>query len=335
MDPLESKKSRVVVVTGGTAGVGRATALRFAEEGWRVGVIARDAVAVERTVSDLEVRAPAAFGFSADVADPVAVEAAANGAVEALGPIDVWVNNAMTTVFFFFEDVTPEEYRRVTDVCYLGVVYGTLAALRRMEGRGGAIVQVGSALAYRGIPLQTAYCGAKHAIRGFTDSLRSEAIYKKTPVRISIVELPAVNTPQFDWGRTHMQRRPRPASEVIFQPEAAADAVFRAALEGHREYWLGLVTAKTIIANMIMPGGLDHLLARYAVDGQQTDELARADRPDNLFSPVTELHSTHGAFGAGAKMSGILVTGRFVRLAVISVGAALCIAFGALLTLLI
>ncbi|MDE2486103.1 MAG: SDR family NAD(P)-dependent oxidoreductase, partial [Alphaproteobacteria bacterium] len=217
----------VVVVTGAAAGVGRAVAHRFAASGARVGLLARDGEALAVVKREVEDRGGEALVLRADVADPDAVFAAAEMVERTWGPIDVWVNDAMATVFSPIDEITPEEFRRVTEVTYLGCVHGTMAALKSMRPRGkGAIVQVGSALAYRGIPLQTAYCGAKHAIRGFTDGVRAELIHEKTRITLSIVELPAMNTPQFDWARTHMDRRPRPMGRV-YEPEAAARAVFR------------------------------------------------------------------------------------------------------------
>lgn len=258
-----------MVVTGASAGVGRATARRFARAGANVALVARDAVSLRETVAELEAIGAKAIGIPADVADAEAVFTAARQAEERLGPIEVWVNNAMATVFAPFSDVSPEEFRRVTEVTYLGYVHGTMAALRYMRMRDrGVIVQVGSALAYRAIPLQSACCGAKHAIRGFTGSLRSELLYEGSNIRLTMVQLPAVNTPQFDWARTHLDRQPRPVPPVV-QPEAAAAAIFSAAHQRQREVWLGFSTIKVILGNLVVPGYLDRYLARHAYDAQQ------------------------------------------------------------------
>ncbi len=291
----------VVVVTGASAGVGRATAQAFAKAGAKVALIARETTGLERTKAEVEAFGGQAATFPLDVADAEAVFEAARACEAQLGPIDVWVNNAMATVFSPVEDLTPEEVRRVTEVTYLGYVHGTMAALRMMRRRDrGVIVQVGSALAYRGIPLQAAYCGAKHAIRGFTDSLRTELEHSGSGIRITAVHLPAVNTPQFDWARTHRQKLPRPVAPV-YAPETAARAILRAARRPEREYWLGGTTQLTILANMIFPGLMDRYLARGAVEGQDRPEDAPSDRPDNLFEPVGGAHRTEGSFGGEAR----------------------------------
>jgi short-subunit dehydrogenase len=232
-----------------------------------------------------------------------------------MGPIDVWINDAMVTVFSPLWEMTPAEYRRVTEVTYLGFVHGTMAALRHMRPRNrGTIIQVGSALAYRGIPLQSAYCGAKHAIRGFTDSLRSELIHTKSAIALTIVELPAVNTPQFDWARTHMPKQPRPVPPVV-QPEVIAAVIFRAALHPRREYWIGFSTMKAILANMIMPVFLDHYLARNTYTQQETRVPVSSTREDNLVTPVHGLHRTRGSFGGEATETAVTLTGPVARLA--------------------
>jgi short-subunit dehydrogenase len=235
----------------------------------------------------------------------------------------------METVFSTVADISADEFRRVTEVTYLGVVHGTMAALRSMRRHGnGRIIQMGSALSYRGIPLQSAYCGAKHAIRGFSDSLRSELIHEGSGITVTIVDLPAVNTPQFDWAGSHMEHEPRPMGTPL-QPEAVADAVFRAA-EGHwREYWLGVPTMLTIIANTIMPGFLDRYLARTAFTGQQMKEIAPPSRPDNLDRPITALHRTRGSFEDEAKAHAPLIPGEAARIGVVAVGAAFFFALGA------
>jgi short-subunit dehydrogenase len=238
---------------------------------------------------------------SADVADAHALEAAAEKIEHELGPIDVWVNNAMASVFAPAIEITAEEFRRVTEVTYLGVVYGTLAALRRMRPRGrGVVVQVGSALAYRGIPLQSAYCASKHAIQGFTESLRCELMHEDSPVRVTMVQLPALNTPQFDVVRTRLPRHPQPVPP-IYQPEVAARAIVAAAAHpARREWWIGASTALTMIGNALAPGFADRYLARTGFDAQQTKEPVRAGRPDNLFEPLEGDRGAHGDFDSKA-----------------------------------
>jgi hypothetical protein len=230
----------------------------------------------------------------------------------------------MVTVFSPVWDLTPAEFRRVTEVTYLGVVHGTMAALRHMRQRNrGTIIQVGSALAFRGIPLQAAYCGAKHAIRGFTNSLRAELIHAGSRINITVVELPAVNTPQFDWARTHMTHQPRPIAPVV-QPEVIADALYRAALRPAREYWIGASTLAVILGNMLAPGLLDRYLARTTVDGQQTSMPVAPYRKDNLLEPVRELHRTRGSFGDGSRNKAIIARAAVARVApVIACGVAL------------
>ena len=254
----------------------------------------------QRSGGEIESFGTQAATAAADVADADALFAAAETIENELGPVEVWINDAMETVFSTVADITPQEFRRVTEVTYLGFVHGTMAALRSMRPRRrGRIVQIGSALAYRGIPLQSAYCGAKHAIRGFTDSLRAELIHDRAGITVTIVDLPAVNTPQFDWARAHLPHTPRPMGTPI-EPEVVADAVFRAAHGSWREYWLGLPTLLTIVANTVLPGYLDHYLARTAVAGQQTKTLLPPGRRDNLDRPVGYLHRTRGSFTAEA-----------------------------------
>lgn len=311
----------VVVVTGASAGVGRAAVRRFARAGARLGLIARDESTLQELADELHADGCAVAYAAIDVADAEAVFAAAARFERELGPIDVWVNDAMLTVFSPVAEMTADEFRRVTEVTYLGAVHGAMAALRHMRPhRRGHIVNVGSALAYRGIPLQAAYCGAKHAIRGFTASLRTELRHERLPITVSIVELPAMNTPQFDWARTHMRRQPRPMG-TIYQPEAAATAIFRAARSGIREYWVGLSTVMTIIGNIVSPPLLDRLLARSGVTGQETAEPVRPDRRDNLEHTVPALHRTHGRFDDVARNRALIVSGDVVRLAVIAAGA--------------
>ncbi len=322
---------RVVIVTGASAGVGRAVAHRFGEAGDRVGLIARDGEALEAARREvLESGADKAAVAAADVSDPDRLFAAAEALQAELGPVDIWVNDAMETVFSRLADMTPAEFRRVTDVTYLGLVYGTMAALKSMRPHGrGRIIQMGSALAYRGIPLQSAYCGAKHAIRGFTDSVRTELEHEGSGVSIAMVDLPAVNTPQFDWARAHTARQPRPMGKPI-EPEVVADAVFRAAQGGWREYWLGWPTVKTIIANMVLPGLLDRYLAKKAVEGQQTGDPVQEWRRDNLFKPVGPPHRTRGSFSAEAGDRAMLLPAPLGRIGVVALGAAVFFGLGAM-----
>jgi NAD(P)-dependent dehydrogenase (short-subunit alcohol dehydrogenase family) len=312
--PSPNSAARAVIITGAAAGIGRAIAHRFARAGDRIGLIARDATALETVRQEVEAYGAEQAAVEAlDVADSAAVFAAARRLEQKLGQIDIWINDAMLTVFSPVADMTPEEFHRVTEVTYLGFVHGTMAALKSMRPRrAGRIIQIGSALAYRGIPLQSAYCGAKHAIRGFTDSLRTELMHEGSDIRISIVELPAVNTPQFDWARAHVGRSPRPMGRPV-QPEVVADAVFRVARGRWREYWLGTPTILTILADAAFPGFLDRYLARKAVDGQQTAQPISYGRHDNLDRPVTELHRTRGSFSSEAGARAPLLSGELAR----------------------
>ncbi len=293
---------RAAVVTGASAGMGRAIAAALGRRGWRLGLIARDAEALAAAGHDAQASgAPEVRTAPADVADPEALFAAADRLAAELGGIDLWVNNAMVTVFAPFAQITPEEFRRVTEVTYLGYVHGTMAALRHMRPvNRGTIVQVGSALAYRAIPLQSAYCGAKFAIRGFTDSLRSELRHDGSRIRLTMVQLPAVNTPQFDWARSLMPRRAQPVPPV-YQPEAVAEAVCRAAETAPRELWVGGPSLRAILADMLAPGLVDHLLAKQGYEGQMAAEPVTPGRPDNLFAPVHGGHAVHGRFDAMAR----------------------------------
>jgi NAD(P)-dependent dehydrogenase (short-subunit alcohol dehydrogenase family) len=289
-------KSRVVVITGASAGVGRATTRVFAARGANVALLARGRMGLEAAAKDVEAEGSTGLPISVDVADARAVEEAAERIERELGPIDVWVNDAMASLFAPVSETTPEEFRRVTEVTYLGTVHGTMAALRRMRPRDrGAIVQVGSALAYRGIPLQAAYCGAKHAIQGFTDSLRSELMHDRSHVRISMVQLPALNTPQFDWVRSKMPRRAQPVPP-IYQPEVAAEAIVWAALHDRKEVFVGASTVATIWGDKVASGLLDRYLGRTGFDSQQSDEAEDPSRSNNLFEPVEEDAGVHGRF---------------------------------------
>ncbi len=276
-------KRETVVVTGAAGGVGRATARAFGRRGANVGLLARGVEGLEAAAREVAQEGGSALVLPVDVADADAVERAAAAVEERFGPIDIWVNCAMATIFSPFADLTPDEYRRATEVTYLGYVYGTMAALRRMRLRNrGTIVQVGSALAYRAIPLQSAYCGAKFAIRGFTDSIRSELLHDKSRVHITMVQMPALNTPQFDWARNKTGQRPQPVPP-IFQPEVAAEAIVFAAHARRREIYVGWSAAKAILANKFVPGLLDHYLARQGYSGQLTEEPVPPDAPDNLY----------------------------------------------------
>jgi NAD(P)-dependent dehydrogenase (short-subunit alcohol dehydrogenase family) len=309
--------TRVVVITGASAGVGRATAERFASKGARVGLIARGRERLEAAARDVEQKGGRALVLPADVADADAVEAAAARAESELGPIDVWISNAMATIFAPAWEVEPDEFRRATEVTYLGAVWGALAALRRMRPRNrGTIVLVGSALAYRGIPLQAPYCGAKHALKGFFESLRTELLHEHSGVRVTMVQLPALNTPQFSWGRTRMPRHPQPVPP-IFQPEVAAEAIAYAAEHAPRELYAGWPTVKAIVANKFAPRLADRYLARNGFDSQQTADPVEPNRPDNLFEPAPGAQGAHGVFDREAKPSSLelrlrLALGRLV-----------------------
>jgi NAD(P)-dependent dehydrogenase (short-subunit alcohol dehydrogenase family) len=288
-------KTRVVVITGASAGIGRATALAFAKRGWRVGLLARGVEGLEAARRDIEAQGGEALAIATDVADYAQVEAAAFRIEQAWGPIDVWVNNAMATIFCDVMRVTPEDFQRATEVTYLGAVWGTLVALKRMKPRDrGVIVQVGSALAYRSIPLQSAYCGAKSALRGFTDSLRSELVHDRSGVHITMVQLSAFNTPQFDIARNCMGSAARPVGK-IFQPELAADAIVWASEHCRRELWVGLPAAEAIVGTRVIPGLLDRKLAHDAYEGQ-LDPQGKAPALDNLHEPVPGDHGVHGRF---------------------------------------
>jgi NAD(P)-dependent dehydrogenase (short-subunit alcohol dehydrogenase family) len=294
---------KVVVVTGASAGVGRAVARLYASRGARIGLLARGEEGLAAVAEEVREAGGTPLPIPVDVADADQVLAAADRVESELGPIDVWVNNAFSGVFAPFTDIALNEFRRVTEVTYLGYVHGTRAALDRMLPRNrGAIVQVGSALAYRGIPLQSAYCGAKHAIQGFTESVRCELLHKGSAVRVTMVQLPAVNTPQFDWVLSRLRRKAQPVPP-IYQPEVAARAIVHAGEHPHRrEYWVGGSTVATLVANAIAPGLLDRYLAKTGYESQETDEPRRPDQPANLWRPADEYadHGAHGRFNGKA-----------------------------------
>ena len=306
-NPVESKVSpQVVVVTGASGGIGRAVAREFGRQGASVGLLARGAKGLAATAEEINRSGGQALPIRTDVANFQEVEDAAEQVEQELGPIDVWVNVAFTSVFARFDDITAEEFRRVTEVSYLGYVHGTKAALTRMKARDrGVVVQEGSALAYRGIPLQTAYCAAKHAIQGFHEALRCELLHDKSGVRVTMVQMPAVNTPQFSWVLSRLPRQAQPVAP-IYQPEVAARAVvYAAAHPRRREYWVGGSTAATLVANAVVPGLLDRYLARTGFDAQQTQSPRDPHQPENLWEPADgpggRDFAAHGIFDDQAK----------------------------------
>ena len=297
----KSNVSEVVVITGASAGVGRATAQKFGERGARVGLLARGEDGLEGAKRDVKNAGGEAVTVQTDVAEIDQVEEAADIVEDTFGPINVWVNCAMTSVFSEVREMDAEEYRRVTEVTYLGYVHGTLTALNRMESRNkGSIVQVGSALAYRGIPLQSAYCGAKHAIKGFTESLFTELLHDDSGINVSMVHLPGVNTPQFTWTKSRLPNKPQPVPP-IYQPEVAADAIVWAAHHDRRELYVGRPTLKTIFGEKLVPRFLDRFLAHNAYESQQTDEPMESDRQYNLWEPVAGDRGARGPFDDRAK----------------------------------
>ncbi|HEV2810564.1 MAG TPA: SDR family oxidoreductase [Acidimicrobiales bacterium] len=293
-----SQRRGVAVVTGGSAGVGRAIVQQLAAKGFDVGIIARGQAGLDAAADDVRKHGRTAVAVAADVADWTGVDGAATRIEDELGPMDVWVNNAMATVFSWSWDVEPNEYRRATEVTYLGQVHGTLAALHRMRRRDrGRIVNVGSALAYVGIPLQSAYCAAKFACRGFSESVRAELLHEGSGVTLSMVHLPAINTPQFDWSETHLPKHPQPVPP-IYGPEIAARHVVAAALDGRRSKVLGAWNKVIVVGGKVAPSVISHYAALSAVAGQQTDEAVAPDRPSNLWKPADDSrdHGSHGAF---------------------------------------
>jgi len=293
---MNRKQRKVVVVTGASAGIGRAAVRAFADRGADLGLLARGRDGLEAAGREVESCGGRALVLPLDVSNADDVEAAADCVEQELGPIDVWVNDAMVSVFSPFAEITAEEFRRVTEVSYLCYVYGTMAALRRMRPRNrGTIVQVGSALAYRGIPLQSAYCGAKHAIQGFTESVRCELLHEGSRVHITMVQMPALNTPQFGWVKSRLPRQPQPVPP-IYQQELAAKAIVFASEHRRREVYVGGSTATVIAGNKLLPGLGDRYLARTGFDSQMTDEPADPNRPNNLWAPVPGDYGAHGGF---------------------------------------
>jgi NAD(P)-dependent dehydrogenase (short-subunit alcohol dehydrogenase family) len=300
-----TRKPEVVVITGASAGVGRATAQRFAKDGARVALLARDNPALEHAANEVRELGGTALPIAVDVSDAAQVEAAAERIEQELGPIDIWINSAMATVFAPVSETPAEEFRRATEVTYLGAVHGTLAALKRMRSRNrGSIVQVGSALAYRAIPLQAAYCGAKFAIRGFTDALRVELLHDRSKVHVTMVQLSAFNTPQFEWARNRLNGRPQPVPP-IFQPELAAKGVHWAAHHRRREVCVGFPAVKAIAINKWFPSLVDRVLARKGYQGQVDMEPVPEERPDNLFDAAPVDYGTHGRFDKRAKSTSL------------------------------
>ncbi len=289
-------KNKVVVITGASAGLGRAMVRKFAKHGAKIGLISRGIDGLEAAVKEVEDIGEKAYAVPADVGDNNAVEKAADLIEEKLGPIDIWINNAMVSVFGPLKKMNAEEFRRVTEVTYLGQVYGTMAALKKMLPRdSGKIILIGSALAYRGIPLQSAYCGAKHGIHGFFESLRAELIHDKSNVKLSMVQMPAMNTTQFGFVKSYLPNKPKPMG-TIFEPEAAANAVLYAASNDEREIYYGYSTYKTILGNKVVPGFLDNFLAKTGYKGQQTNEPEKENRENNLWQPIPGDHGARGSF---------------------------------------
>jgi NAD(P)-dependent dehydrogenase (short-subunit alcohol dehydrogenase family) len=309
-------RASIIVITGASAGVGRATARAFAQLGCKVALIARGQEGLEGARRDVEAAGGMALVLPLDVSDAKQVAAGADQVVREWDQIDIWVNCAMATIFAPVSRITPEEYRRVTEVTYLGQVYGTMAALKHMRTRDqGTIIQIGSALSYRAIPLQSAYCGAKFAIRGFTDALRSELLHDGSSIRLTMVQLPAVNTPQFSWARNRLPKKTQPVPP-IFQPEAIAREIVRASIDAPRELWIGRSSLKAIAGTMLLPKLGDRLLAHEGYSGQMTSEPEPGNRPDNLFEPIREDRGAHGRFDDRAEDTALGLNPSWLRAAV-------------------
>ncbi len=324
-------KNKVVVITGATGGVGRATAWEFAKQGAKIVLLAREQQQLDATKKEVERYGGEALCISVDVADATAVENAAEQAEQAFGPIDVWVNNAMNSVFAPVKEVTPEEFKRITEVTYLGQVYGAMSAMKRMLPRNkGVIIFVGSALAYRGIPLQSAYCGAKHGIQGFFDSLRTELMHDKSKVHVCMVQLPAMNTTQFGWVLSKLPNQPRPMGKV-YDPEVAARGVVFAAANKRREVWIGYPTYEAIIGNRLAPWFADYVLSKNGIKGQQTNEKVLPDRKNNVWEPVPEDRGAYGDFGNISTDKSITLWAAENRTALRSVAGGVLLALGAML----
>ncbi|HZQ59936.1 MAG TPA: SDR family oxidoreductase [Casimicrobiaceae bacterium] len=321
-----SGATRNVVVTGASAGAGRAIARYFGARGWRVAVVSRNRARLERAAREIESAGGEALVLPADTADAAAVMRVRDEVMAAWGRIDVWVNAAMATIVSPIVQIRPEEFRRVTEVTYLGYVHGTLAALEVMRPVDrGVIVQVGSALAYRAIPLQSAYCAAKFAVRGFTDALRSELLHERSHVRVTMVQMPGMNTPQFDWARNKFADKYQPVGKV-FQPEVAARAVYRAATHGPRELWVGSSTVQAIVGQLVAPGYMDRLLARKAWNGQITRIPERPGRPDNLETTVEGPYGAHGRFDDRAHDRAMVLNPLHARLSIAALLAGFAVA---------
>jgi len=317
----------VVMITGASAGVGRATALEFAKKGCFLGLIARGQKRLEDTLKQVNHLGAKGMIFSADVTDSRAVDQAAESLEAAFGPITIWINNAMTTVFSEFEDLSVEDFRRVTEVTYLGYVNGTRSALKRMrKNNKGAIVQVGSVLAYRSIPLQSAYCGAKHAIEGFTESIRSELLYRKSSIHISMVQLPAINTPQFSWCKNNMDKKSQPVAP-IFQPEVAAKAIYWAAYHRQREVTFGLRSEIILWGNRFFPGLGDRYLAKTGYQSQMRKEREDKNRSFNLYEPAPYDYGAHGDFDLKAIPSSPFLKLLMYRTVIVTIIGAIIVGF--------
>lgn len=316
-------EAKVVVVTGAGAGAGRAIAERFGREGWRVALLARGRERLEAAKAEIEAAGGQALALPTDMSDAGAVFAARDAVLKAWGVIDAWVNAAMATVVSPIAGMAPEEFRRVTETTYLGFVHGTLAALEPMRARGcGAIVQVGSALSYRAIPLQSAYCACKFAIRGFTDSLRAELKHENSAITVAMLQMPGMNTPQFDWARNKMPTKYQPVGDV-FDPDVAAEAAWRAVRSGAREYWVGGSAVESIVGQMVSPTLMDRYLAKAAWAPQLSAAPETPGRPDNLFEPVAGDQGARGRFGGQAKPRALILDPERARAALGLIGAAL------------